>query len=274
MIATVVQEVYRGTAARRAMTRDAWPVALGALFRRNRRRYGGYTVHVGFAVLLIGIAASSSFQRSRDVWLRPGHSATVDGYRFPYKHPTATATSEKVQFGAALIVSKNGKHVTTLNTERGFYPSTNMNDGIVGRFFDSSNADSTVGLDAGPPARHLDRRQLAPERGDDRDINQADRLFAKDLNPRTGRSGRGSTLATPSSALRDRAVVDIVNQYVTHPFRVEFLFIVSPLVTWLWAGAIIMALGGLIALWPAPLALRRRSRGATRAAASAARELV
>ena len=273
VIATVVQEVYRGTAARRAITRDAWPVALGALFRRNRRRYGGYTVHVGFAVLLIGIAASSSFQRSRDVWLRPGHSATVDGYRFAYKHPTATATSEKVQFGAALIVSKNGKRVTALNTERGFYPSTNMNDGIVGRFFDSSNADSTVGLDAGPLRDIWTVVNSRPSAAMISDINQADRLFAKDLNPRTG-NPVGMSRNT-FFALRDRAVVDIVNQYVTHPFRVEFLFIVSPLVTWLWAGAIIMALGGLIALWPAPLALRRRSPAVQRAPQPLpARELV
>ncbi len=273
VIATVVQEVYRGTAARRAITRDAWPVALGALFRRNRRRYGGYTVHVGFAVLLIGIAASSSFQRSRDVWLRPGHSATVDGYRFAYKHPTATATSEKVQFGAALIVSKNGKRVTALNTERGFYPSTNMNDGIVGRFFDSSNADSTVGLDAGPLRDIWTVVNSRPSAAMIGDINQADRLFAKDLNPRTG-NPVGMSRNT-FFALRDRAVVDIVNQYVTHPFRVEFLFIVSPLVTWLWAGAIIMALGGLIALWPAPLALRRRSPAVQRAPQPLpARELV
>ena len=53
------------------------------------------------------------------------------------------------EFGAVLVVSKGGNHVTTLHTERGFYPSTNTSDGVIGRFFDSTNADSTVGLDAG-----------------------------------------------------------------------------------------------------------------------------
>ena len=62
VIGTVLQEFYRGTSARRAMTGDAWPVAVGALVRRNRRRYGGYIAHFGFAVMLIGVAASSSFQ--------------------------------------------------------------------------------------------------------------------------------------------------------------------------------------------------------------------
>ncbi len=49
---------------------------------------------------------------------------------------------------------------------------------------------------------------------------------------------------------------------------------VSPLVTWLWLGAIMAACGGLIALWPAP---RRSRRGALsvrrRGAAGDARDL-
>ena len=39
-------------------------MALVALVRRNRRRYGGYIVHVGIAVLFVGVAASSSFQHA------------------------------------------------------------------------------------------------------------------------------------------------------------------------------------------------------------------
>jgi len=56
VLATVVQEIWRGVGARRAMTKDPVPVALFQLIRRNRRRYGGYTVHAGLAVLLIGVA--------------------------------------------------------------------------------------------------------------------------------------------------------------------------------------------------------------------------
>ncbi len=41
------QEFWRGARARRAMSGDALPVAVVSLVRRNRRRYGGYLVHVG-----------------------------------------------------------------------------------------------------------------------------------------------------------------------------------------------------------------------------------
>src|SRR6202008_566953 len=98
------------------------PLALLSLVRRNRRRYGGYIVHAGLAVLLIGVAASSSFQHSRDVVLAPGQHTRVDGYQIKYVRPTVAATSQKISFGAVLGVSKGGKHVTTLTTTRGFYP--------------------------------------------------------------------------------------------------------------------------------------------------------
>ena len=41
---------------------------------RNRRRYGGYLVHAGIAVLFLGVAASSAFIEQRDVRLSPGES--------------------------------------------------------------------------------------------------------------------------------------------------------------------------------------------------------
>jgi len=43
------------------------------------------------------------------------------------------------------------------------------------------------------------------------------------------------------------------------------LFIVDPLVSWLWFGAIIMAFGGFVALWPMPFAARRRELALYRA---------
>ena len=60
--AAIGQELWRGVRARRAVARETVPVALVSLVRRNRRRYGGYFVHVGIVVLFVGVAASSSVQ--------------------------------------------------------------------------------------------------------------------------------------------------------------------------------------------------------------------
>jgi cytochrome c-type biogenesis protein CcmF len=49
-----------------------------------------------------------------------------------------------------------------------------------------------------------------------------------------------------------------------------FRVLVSPLVSWIWLGALIVFAGGLVAIWPAPEGARRRVPGY---AARVAREL-
>ncbi len=268
VIATVLQEFYRGTSARRAITGDAWPLALGGLVRRNRRRYGGYLVHLGIAVLLIGVAASSSFQHSRELFLSPGQSAIVDGYRFDYVRPTEATLASKISFGAVLRVSKGGHYVTTLRTTRGYYPDVQSSAGVIGRFF-AGEADSTVGLDAGP-TRNLWAVTSANPDPLSGYINRGNRVFGNYLAAIMAKLSK-LTPAQQSKVLngfyaeRDIAVAGIARRFVTHTWPVEFLIIVAPLVTWIWAGALIMAGGGLIALWPVPVLARRRITAVYRA---------
>ena len=88
MVAAVGQELWRGVRARRAMSDDSVPRAVVSLVQRNRRRYGGYLVHVGVSVLFAGVAASSAFQDAHDVQLGVGQTAKVGGYELTYVKPT------------------------------------------------------------------------------------------------------------------------------------------------------------------------------------------
>ena len=49
-----------------------------------------------------------------------------------------------------------------------------------------------------------------------------------------------------------------VHGYVRDTPPATFRMLVSPLVNWIWFGAIIVALGGLIAIWPSPRTVGRR----------------
>ncbi len=272
VLASVAQELWRGVAARRAMSHDAVPLAFVRLVRRNRRRYGGYIVHAGLAVLLVGVAASSSFQHSQDVVLSPGQRAHVDGYTFRYVRPTEAVSAQKISFGAVLDVTKGGKHVTTVTTTRGFYPSQDPTQGIVGRFF-NGEADSQVGLQAGLrrdiwTVINPDLTTLQPL------INQANTLFASYATSAMKQVARlpadqQQQALAPLWTERDIAVAALARRFVTHPWPTEFLLIVDPLVTWIWLGALIIGGGGLIALWPVP-ALSRRRAAAARTARPAA----
>src|SRR6476620_7307492 len=53
---TILQEFYRGIRARRRMHGESIPVAFGRLIGRNRRRYGGYIVHVAVLIYFVAFA--------------------------------------------------------------------------------------------------------------------------------------------------------------------------------------------------------------------------
>ena len=132
------------------MTGEAPPVALSRLVGRNRRRYGGYIVHVGIAVLLLGVAGSSSFNEQKDVRLEPGETVKIKDYEVTYREPTVaieddrSGTGAPLSFGAVLDVKKDDERFT-MHPARNYYPSQNSAMGPVGRYF-GGEATSEVDL--------------------------------------------------------------------------------------------------------------------------------
>jgi cytochrome c-type biogenesis protein CcmF len=204
------------------------------------------------AVLLVGVAASSSFQDVRDVRLRAGEAARVGAYDVRYVRPTRALESEKITLGAVLEVTKDGRHVATLRPSRGYYPS--LDDaglGRIGRFF---NGDSTSEL--GLRARFG---------GDIWTTVQPD---ISSLEPQIARADRSFPNASP--ALEGFLVSTLVTRYLGNGAPAQFRMIASPLVGWIWFGGAIVVGGALLGLWPAPRAVRHRA--AARSTAGLARE--
>jgi cytochrome c-type biogenesis protein CcmF len=254
VLTVVGQEFWRGVRTRRAMSDDSVPRALVSLVRRNRRRYGGYLVHAGVAVLFVGIAASTSFQDVRDVSLSPGERTTVSGYEITYAEPTSRldltgeGTLEKIDLGAQLLVRRGDDDPTTLTPARSYFPSNDPTAGAVSRYF-AGEATSEVGLDAGM------RRDLwtvvAPNLGNLEAIaRRGDAVFE-----------RASSLPEEErAAALGEALRRIVALYRREAAQANFRVLVSPLVTWVWLGALIIFTGGLISLSPVPAGAARRVR--------------
>jgi cytochrome c-type biogenesis protein CcmF len=271
-LAAIAREVARGAAAQRALSGGSWLSALGAVVSRNRRRYGGYTVHAGLAIALIAVAASSSFQTSRDLRLRPGQAAQVgDGYRVDYVRPTAdiSPVEQRLTFGAVLNVSHNGSHYTTLTPSRNYYASSAVPPGTgpVASFFAGGNATSEVGRKTEPSGDVWTAMQ--PELGSFNPfINGADRRLerlAKGVPPTDTKAQ--ATL----SYLQGLAIRSLADRYIKHTPPADFRVNVNPLVIWIWIGGAIAVAGALVAVWPAPAARRRRIADVN--AARIAREL-
>jgi cytochrome c-type biogenesis protein CcmF len=269
----LVQEFWRGAAARRSLKGGSMPAALVAVVSRNRRRYGGYIVHIGIAVLLIGIAASSSFQTNRDVDLKPGQSAVIDGYRVTYVRPTAEVDRLAFTAGAVLRVEKDGKEFT-LRPDRRFYRPTGEAGGTIANYF-GGESDSDIGLRAG-----LLRDFWTAIQPDVRGVQAAARAADKGFEACVG-GGPGAPPqcqavaammrgAAANPALRPAALAQIerlqvatarqiARRYLGEGASATFRVIVNPLVTWMWIGGLIALAGALIGLWPSR---RRRHEAA------------
>jgi cytochrome c-type biogenesis protein CcmF len=257
----MVQEYVRGVRARRAMASEAVPVAFVSLVRRNRRRYGGYLVHLGVIVLFVGIAASSAFQKASDVRLRAGQSTRVGGYDVTYVRPTSRVVAagngrlERIDLGAVLRISRDGRGVDTLETKRSYFPTTDPSLGPVSSFFEGEST-SEVGLRAG-----LFRdvwTVISPSLSELRPvIAEGDKVF----------SGPGAKLDPQQrNAFLATALTRLARSYTRDTPRPTFRLIVSPLVTWIWLGALIVLAGGAIAIWPGARTRTVRARQAARVA--------
>jgi cytochrome c-type biogenesis protein CcmF len=255
--ATVAQELWRGMGARKAMAGEPAPLALVSLVRRNRRRYGGYIVHLGMALLFVGVAASSSFQAERDVRLQPGDTARVGDYTVRFERSSADVDVrggrlEDIRFGATLRVTRDGEQPFTVLTERRYYPSSDPSLGPVGRYFEGE-ATSEIGLRAG-----LTRDFWAAFQPDQESI----RAVADGLDRR---------LADAPPEQQMRAAFGLAAVIRDRPPAATFRLIASPLVSWIWLGALVVFAGGLLAAWPAPDAARRKATA--RATARVAQDL-
>jgi cytochrome c-type biogenesis protein CcmF len=258
VVGCVGQEFWRGTRARRAMSGEQLPVALLSLVRRNRRRYGGYLVHLGVAVLFVGIAASSAFQHSTTPTLSPGQSTKVGGYTVAYVRPTASITTEHgrlahINLGSDVTVSRNGSFVANMHTERDYFPTAGTG-GPVSQYF-TGNQTSEVGLKAGLlhdiwiDVNDTNVGSLMPI------IRRGDKVFT---------DVRGMPRAQFNQDL-GIALEAIVAHYKRVPPPVQFRMLISPMATWIWLGAIIVFLGGLTALWPPGRGQTRRARAGYKA---------
>ena len=256
VLGSVAQELWRGTRVRRSASGEVPPLALMALIRRNRRRYGGYVVHVGIAVLFVGVAASSSFQHISELALSPGQSTRVGAYTVRYVKPTANVspqddtvhTGSTLNVGAVLRVTKNGHYVTTLRPSEGFYESQEESQGSVGR------------LIGGQPVSHV-----AIDANLTRDVWSA--IAPEIESPRLKRivqiGNRTIPMSRPDEGMI--AVWVLAHEYLRHPPPAQFHLLVSPLVMWIWIGGLIVFGGGLLALSPSPDSLRRRAAALARA---------
>jgi cytochrome c-type biogenesis protein CcmF len=121
VLGTIVFEFYRGARARQSSRGGSAWSALMSLVQRNRRRYGGYIVHLGVVLAFVGITGSSAYQIEKDIVLKPGERGDVGPFSLQYDRLNRIVESTYEGFIAEVRVFRGDELLSTLQPEKRLY---------------------------------------------------------------------------------------------------------------------------------------------------------
>jgi cytochrome c-type biogenesis protein CcmF len=128
--ATVTSEFVRGGRVIARHTSSSLASGMLQLTRRNTRRYGGYIVHFGVIVIMIGFAGAA-FNQDTERELGNGQQMSIGPYTLVCRSYTDDDNPNYRSQWAIIDVSKNGQPVATMYPERRFYKASQQTATIV-----------------------------------------------------------------------------------------------------------------------------------------------
>jgi cytochrome c-type biogenesis protein CcmF len=115
-------EFWRAALARHRTHHESLPLALWHLAGRNRRRYGGYVIHLGVVLMAIGIIGIEIFQSETQGSLTQGEQLTLGNYRLKYDSLAVFDTADGRNVARAVVsVYKNDQWIDELYPRRDYY---------------------------------------------------------------------------------------------------------------------------------------------------------
>ena len=117
-----IYEYVRAIWARSRATGENLATALWRLPARNRRRYGGYVIHLGVTLMALGIIGMGGFQTETQGTIKPGESLTVGGYTITFRQLDQFDLADNRNVARAIVdVSKNGQSLGQLFPRRDYF---------------------------------------------------------------------------------------------------------------------------------------------------------
>ncbi|HWY56531.1 MAG TPA: heme lyase CcmF/NrfE family subunit [Terriglobales bacterium] len=127
---TVISEFVRGGRVIGRHTGQNLFSSMVQLAHRNTRRYGGYIVHFGVIVIMIGFAGSV-FNQDKEQEMGFGDKMTIGAYTLVCQSYTQDDNPNYGSEWAVMNVFKDGKQIATLNPERRFYKASQQTSTMV-----------------------------------------------------------------------------------------------------------------------------------------------
>jgi len=123
VILTVASEFYRGGRVISKHTGQGMFASMVQLTHRNTRRYGGYIVHFGVVVVIIGFAGAA-FNQDQEKEMANGDKMTIGPYTLVCRSYTDDDAPNYASQWAMIDIYKGGKQIDTMTPVRRFYKAS------------------------------------------------------------------------------------------------------------------------------------------------------
>ncbi|HXD10650.1 MAG TPA: cytochrome c-type biogenesis CcmF C-terminal domain-containing protein, partial [Anaerolineales bacterium] len=124
VILVTIYEYWRGAYARQRSQGENVFVAFWNLTKRNRRRYGGYIIHLSISLMAIGILGISFFQVETQGTIGLNDSLQLSGYTIKYKEVASWDDAPRgVNYTRAIVevYDANGRFLGNLHPRKDYY---------------------------------------------------------------------------------------------------------------------------------------------------------
>ena len=128
VVVAIFAEFYRGAKLRAKRQETSLLNGLNLLIQRNKRRYGGYIIHIGIVILYVGIMGSKGYFLLESKGLRIGESMEVGEFQLTMKDSFEKEFENYRRTGVIFDVARNGKQIGTMEPARHFYYKTGQGE--------------------------------------------------------------------------------------------------------------------------------------------------
>jgi cytochrome c-type biogenesis protein CcmF len=122
---TVASEFYRGGRVISEKTGQGMFASVVQLIHRNTRRYGGYIVHVGVVLAMIGFSGSA-FNQEKEMEMGYGDKMDIGSYQLVCRSYTQDDNANQFTEWAILDVYQGGKKIDSMTPQRIVYHASNQ----------------------------------------------------------------------------------------------------------------------------------------------------
>ena len=123
VVLAIAFDTARAVAARRVIAGEGVLTALASLLRRNQRRYGGFVVHLGVVLVVLGITGSMNWSQEKNATLAPGESVGVGRFTVRFEGLTVKEQPTHARVEAAFRVFNDRHDLGVLSPALKYFPS-------------------------------------------------------------------------------------------------------------------------------------------------------